>query len=383
MSTFDDTHMTRRDFLATSATVAAGAAMVAATPSLLLAKDQPTTGAAKDKAQDTSILAPRKMGRVGFVVPAAGYGAMLTTQPQLAAAVFDQGFYFVHSSPGYTGRKSYESLKTLLADKDRRKKVVLALKIDPGRVDEDLKYFGLDHIDMIVPPKDRPEHLNDERFIAAAEKVRKAGKVRGIGWACHSDTVGTLTTAAELGVFDVALIGYKNTSPEFLAALKAAKDKGLGVFAMKFGARPDKPDRLATRMKWLTTTGLADSVLLSFEKAEQIQPALEIKLGALSAAEAAALRFERVQELASECSWCNRCVDPAGQCPNGVAIPQIMRYNYYLTERGWTERATGKYAALAAACSAAACVSCGACEKACPQHLPVRELLAQAHQRLA
>jgi predicted aldo/keto reductase-like oxidoreductase len=77
------------------------------------------------------------------------------------------------------------------------------------------------------------------------------------------------------------------------------------------------------------------------------------------------------------CTGCRYCVP----CPKGVAIPEIfslfnefyqkdrdpavrMRYKTELKEGQWAKN----------------CVSCGKCEDACPQHLPIRNLLRGAGQ---
>ncbi len=363
--------ITRRNFIA-------GAAATAATPMAL--------HAVEDKKPDShdgpDVLQPRTMGRVKFKVPAGGFGTLATASPQIMAMAIDKGFYFVHSSPSYNGGRSYKALREVLKDKKRRDKVVIALKINPDRIDKDLKYFGLDHVDMIVPPKHSVGHLSSEQYINSAVKARKAGKVRGIGWACHSDTPGTLEFAAKCGEFDAALIAYKNTSKKFMDAMKKAKEKGLGVFAMKFGTRPNNTGKLQQRMKWLLDKGMADSVLLSFSATREIDDTLGIKLGKLAVSEKFSLRAGRVAEANTSCSWCGECVDCDGRCPNGVAIPQIMRYDYYLTERNWRSRAVDKYASLGSDAVASACEDCGECEKACPFNLPVRSMLKSAHRRL-
>lgn len=80
------------------------------------------------------------------------------------------------------------------------------------------------------------------------------------------------------------------------------------------------------------------------------------------------------------CTACKYCVDG---CPSGIIIPEIFRIlntirlygeewrsgNYY---RGLTEN-SGK---------AKDCVGCGQCEDVCPQHLQIRELLAEASGHL-
>ena len=387
MSEQTDRQLSRRDFLLKTTSALAGAAVASSLPSALKAATSSASAPATQPAEPyvgPDVLAPRKLGRSGIVVPACGYGAIETTSPHLAAAAMDRGFFFVHSAPGYTGGQSYNAIREALRDEKRRKKLVIALKASPNGVDRALEFFELEHIDIIVPPRHRLRDIAKREFIDEMVKVRESGKVRAIGWSCHSDTVGTLNFAAQEGVFDVALIGYRTDTPEFLRALAAAKEKGLGVFAMKYCYEDRLKDmkRLRTRLEWVLSEGLADCALLSFSDIEQTDQVLKFKLGNVGPLGSAMLRMERVAGL-RQCSWCGACAGDDGRCPNGVAIPQIMRYDFYLTAQGAASRARSKYAALPAPSAVGACRDCGACERACPRRLPVRAMLAAAHKRLA
>jgi predicted aldo/keto reductase-like oxidoreductase len=386
MSQQSDHQLSRRDFLIKTTGVLAGAAVASSLPSSLQAASSASSAAATQPAEPyvgPDVLAPRKLGRSGIIVPACGYGSIATPSPHVAAAALDRDFFFVHSAPGYTEGQAYKAIREALGDQKRRKNLVIALKISPKDVNKALDFFELEHIDIIVPPGYRLSDVTRPGFVDGLVKARESGKVRAIGWACHSDTVGTLNFAAREGVFDVALIGYRTDTPEFLRALEAAKEKGLGVFAMKYcpsGLRDMA--RLRTRLEWVLTEGLADCALVSFSDVSQVGEVIKFKLGKAGPLRSAMHRMDRVAAL-RQCSWCGACAGDDGRCPSGVAIPQIMRYDFYFTGQGAAGRARSKYACLPASSAVGACRDCGACERACPRRLPVREMLAGAHRRLA
>jgi predicted aldo/keto reductase-like oxidoreductase len=70
-------------------------------------------------------------------------------------------------------------------------------------------------------------------------------------------------------------------------------------------------------------------------------------------------------------------------CPNGVPVNDIMRFNHYFEAQGSERYAMAEYAALGTA-RADACRTCeGFCERACPYDVPVRALLCMAHGQLS
>ncbi len=80
--------------------------------------------------------------------------------------------------------------------------------------------------------------------------------------------------------------------------------------------------------------------------------------------------------IAVSCTGCNYCTEG---CPQNIAIPKYFTlYNADLQEideKGWKPQ-EGYYENLAKEFGVPSdCVACGQCEKACPQHLPITELL--------
>lgn len=69
-------------------------------------------------------------------------------------------------------------------------------------------------------------------------------------------------------------------------------------------------------------------------------------------------------------------------CPHEVPVNTIMRYEHYFVSQGREKHAMAKYTALRSN-KADKCEDCaGYCESACPYGVPIRGLLATAHQTL-
>ena len=84
------------------------------------------------------------------------------------------------------------------------------------------------------------------------------------------------------------------------------------------------------------------------------------------------------QRVKNGCTGCRYCMP----CPAGVDIPKSFRIwnrmamyqNYPVTRRDWK--------GMEAEARPDQCYRCGRCERLCPQHLPIRAQLAQAHAEI-
>ena len=88
--------------------------------------------------------------------------------------------------------------------------------------------------------------------------------------------------------------------------------------------------------------------------------------------------IERVKEIfvsqhLIQCTACRYCTDG---CPKHILIPDAFScLNTKQSEHDWNSAVYYNNICIKNGGKASDCIGCGKCEKVCPQHLPIRELL--------
>ena len=293
-------HLTRRDFLKTSAI---GAGALAAAPALLRAAEETATLSIKG----TDIV---PLGRTGIRVSRLAQGTGFngynhsSAQTRQGKAAFDrllnhsldQGIRFIDMADLYGSHPLVKDVVKQLP----RDKYTLLTKIWPRKeswvtpsggakreLDRFRKELQVDQIDVCLihcMQDDRwptqYERIRDELSELQDEKV-----IRAKGVSCHD--LGALKVAAEHPWVDVifARINYKGgaeyscdgTAEEVASVLKMARQNGKAVVGMKiFGAgKLVKPDEKDASLKYVFTNELVDAITVGMLKPSEVDDTLQ------------------------------------------------------------------------------------------------------------
>jgi predicted aldo/keto reductase-like oxidoreductase len=166
---------------------------------------------------------------------------------------------------------------------------------------------------------------------------------------------------------------------EYLPRFKAMADASQ-KFLDKYNLQ--KPGEIRdAAVKFALSHPGAHTVLGSMDNFETMEAFIRLSGQSLSPPEKKKLSLYKIGASHFYCRHaCGICEN---LCPNQVAVNTIMRFNYYFEVKNQEKLAIKKYTKLNGP-KADMCLSCpGFCESACPFHVPIRGLLAKAHQGIS
>ena len=364
----------------------------------------------------------RKFGNTGVNISALGFGcmrlpeiqhedgswemdqekvnAMLMRAYELGVNYFDTAYFYCHSNSEIGVGKALAPI---------RDKVYISTKCPLEKVhspedyeailDDSLRKLGTDYIDFYhfwgINQKVFDEKIVPLGLMDKALELKAKGKIRHISFSFH-DTPEALKHIIDNGyALESVLLQYNLLDRANEEMIQYAARKGLGVVVMGpvGGGRLAAPTELAQKLGTgnLNTYELALRFVLGnpgvccalsgMQTMEMVEQ--NAAVGSLEnpmSEEQWRQVGESLEQLKkfSElyCTGCGYCQP----CPKGIKIPTIFQaftyHNVYglteLARKTWQNYLTNEKEPGA---TSASCVDCGHCEKKCPQHLKVRELL--------
>lgn len=367
----------------------------------------------------------RTLGRTGLKVSQLGFGAMrlpMTGEGKEARVnrdlaipmihrAFAGGVNYIDTAVGYCNEDSQRAVGDAL--KGWRDRVVLSTKNwyygDDEKawwtlLEQSLERLQTGHIDIYnhhgINAKSWEENVRP-RVSKWMQKAKDQGLIRHICTSFH-DNNDALKKIVDSGYPDVITLQYNLLDRQLEEGIALAHERGIGVVVMGpvGGGRLGDHSRVLEglvpgiarvpelALRFVLANPHVSIALSGMSTMEQVEENLKAasQAAGLSDADVAAIdaHLARLKAMADlYCTGCNYCMP----CPKDVAIPKIFeRYNRGRVYGLWTS-ARQAYANLGQGwdkgARADACVDCGACEKKCPQHLPIREQLKEAHRALS
>jgi predicted aldo/keto reductase-like oxidoreductase len=386
--------------------------------------------------EDGVSLQYRPFGKTNWKVSALGFGTMRLPQNSAAYAdinqpeaikliryAIDNGVNYIDTAYPYHDGQSEIVVGKALTE-GYRQKVKIATKMPVFSVDKkedldtifetQLRRLQTDNIDfyllhaLMKPTWEKAQQLE---IIEWAEKKIAQGQIGHLGFSFHDEYEVFKEIIDSYGGWSFCQIQYNYLDEHYQAGkvgLQYAAQKGLAVIVMEplaGGMLAVKPPAEIQRewdhtgkkrapadwaLQWIWNQPEVTMLLSGMNAMSQVEENLASadNSGPNTLTEQEITALSRSRELFQQvgyigCSKCHYC----NKCPQGIDIPLNLAYlNQHASKRSAPkaqEKIKQKYAKEVTATQRANnCIHCGQCENLCPQHLPVRKLLAQAAETL-
>jgi predicted aldo/keto reductase-like oxidoreductase len=327
-----------------------------------------------------------------------------------------RGFNYFDTAHGYLGGKSETALRDCLVKRYPREDYVLVNKLSNNffKSEADIRPFfqeqleacGVEYFDFyLMHAQDRSnfEKYKKCRAYETAFELKREGKVRHVGLSFH-DTADVLdnilNTYPEIEAVQIQFnyADYEDASVESRKCLEVCRKHGKPVLVMepvKGGSLVNLPDEAKAVFDGLGGGSYAsyairfaasfDGVAMVLSGMGNMEMMLD-NLGYMTDFEP--LRdyewnaIEKVCEIfrkqdiipCTDCKYCMEC------CPMHIPIPALFAcMNGRRAFKNWN---TDYYYEVHTedGPKASDCIKCGMCEKACPQHLKIRNLLEEVEK---
>jgi uncharacterized protein len=350
----------------------------------------------------------RKFGRTGWEVSALSFGCMRLSEDmelnqKLISTAIDSGVNYFESTRFYLGGQCQHRVAPGLVGKTAGvivsgKEGITADKTAYGfrrEIDRQLDILGLTHFKFFQVGWfgwDRMPHLlKPGGVLDAVRQAQREGLIQKVGFTGH-DKPENFIKCIETGVFDSLTIPYNMISRQYEGLIRRAGELGVGVVAMcpvAGGMLATPSDRLKEAIGMdVPTAEMALKFVLSNPNVStacsgmSTMQQLEENVRTAGAFEPSESKFQEMCEGLDRlraklgdrfCTGCRYCMD----CPSGVDIPHLMWVHNNWKTFGLADWAREELTRMAKEKRAENCNQCGACEKKCPNQLPIRERLQE------
>ena len=325
----------------------------------------------------------------------------------------ENGFNYFDTAQGYLEGKSETALRECLSSRYPRESYILTDKLSPHlfnseadirpAFEKQLEACGVEYFDfylMHCQQQSNYDKYQSCRAYEIAQELKAEGKIKHVGFSFHDNAEfldKILCDHPEIEVVQIQFnyADYDDPSVESRKCYEVCRKHGKPIIVMepvKGGHLvniPEKAKEVFYSLGDLTPASYAIRFAASFEGVFMVLSGMgnmEMMNDNISYMKNFEPlnneEFEAIYKVLNiikeqgtiQCTACRYCVDG---CPMNIPIPDLFTcmngkkifnaWNYIAYYQSLTKDG-GK---------AGTCIECGACESACPQHLPIRELLKE------
>lgn len=321
-----------------------------------------------------------------------------------------EGFTYFDTAHGYLDGKSETALRECLVERYPRSAYTITNKLTDCffKTEEDIRPFveqqlailGVDYFDYYLLhsiTSSNYDHFLRCNAFAVAAKLKEEGKLRHVGISFHDgpallERILTEHPEIELVQIQFNYADYDSPSIQSRALYDVCVKFNKPVVVMepcKGGHLVNLPQQAKAVLDplggsyasyairfaasfpqvFMVLSGMSDEAQMAdnLSYMKQFQPLSEAERAAVDEVR----RILREQNVIA-CTACRYCVDG---CPQHIPIPSL--FACYNSKKFYQDWSSDMYYGIntAGQGKASDCIACGKCEKTCPQHLPVRELL--------
>ena len=351
----------------------------------------------------------RTMGNTGLRFPVVSFGAMRIPHVSMEEAVkviqhaVEAGITHFETSPGYGDSED----KLGAALHDRREGLILSTKSHAlnertgddlrRKMEDSFKRLRTDHLEFYQMWGVNNREIMDIVLapggpLEGAKKARGEGLIDHIGFTTHAPH-DIIEEMIKTGEFESVTISYNLLKRTDAPIIDLAARHGMGVVIMNpigggvlgtpsetFLAASGGKEKTtaATALRYLLAHEHITCAIVGFRYPWEVDEMVEVCERFPGPDEAERRRMEdALAELDKPlCTGCRYCMP----CPQEIKIAPILSIHQHGRIHGFCDWARERYATLEKTIED--CVDCGQCEEKCPQKLPVRDMLRQAHEEL-
>ena len=356
----------------------------------------------------------QKLGFGCMRLPMNGDQVDIAETTRMVDEFLAQGFNYFDTAHGYIGGKSELALKECLTSRYPREAYSLTDKLTDSyfKTETDIRPFfesqleacGVDYFDFYLMHAQNADNFKKFKACRAYETafaLKAEGRIRHVGLSFHDraevlDQILTEYPQIEVVQIQFNYLDYDDIAVQSRKCYEVCRKHGKPVLVMepvKGGSLVNLPEEAKKVLDDLHGGSPASyairfaagfpgmmMVLSGMSDLEQMKDNLSYMRDFKPLNETELAAVNKVQEIFHKmnmipCTACRYCVEG---CPKQISIPDLFAImNIKQLHHDWNADYYYEEVHTAPGRRASDCLKCGKCEKICPQHLPIRELLEE------